>query len=178
MSAATASKGHEKLLISDAGAEIAATTSYVQAQATSPSGTAGVIFLGHSTRRLTIWGHVDAGAAGSIVSIVVGLRACENEPATTDRWYPASKADDVSTNAVLSAAPLLGTPGGSLQPAWSQNTVRPIDCRTAAAVAAADEVPFKFTLDVADALWARISYAQVDGGAAAKILAYYSLSAG
>lgn len=144
---------------------------------TDTAAQAGVIALRQS-RRLTIWGHVDAGAAGSIVSIKVWLRSCPEKPLATDRFYPASKLDDTSTNAVEERAPIAGSPVATLQPAWSQNTIRPLDIRTAAALNAADEIPFRAVFDVADAQWALVTYVQVDGGTAPKLLAYYSLSSG
>jgi hypothetical protein len=170
MASVPASKGIETLLIHDSGAEIACAGSNAYTAAA-----AGVIPL-LGARRLTIWGHVDAGAAGSIVSIVVGLRAAGAPPLSTARFYPASKLDDTSTNAVLAAVPGMGSPAATLAPAWSQNTIRPMDIRTAAAVNATDEVPFRAVFDVTDSTYAFITYAQTDAGAAAKILAYYSLS--
>lgn len=170
MSSIVASKGTEVLLIHSAGAEVACAGSNAYTASS-------VIDLG-SARRMTVWGHVDAGAAGSIVSFIVGLNATSRKPLATARFYPISKLDDSSTNAVLAAVSVVGSPAASLQPAWSQNTLRPMDIRTAAALNAADEIPFRFVVDVSDARWAIVAYGQTDAGAAAKVLAYYSLSNG
>lgn len=140
--------------------------------------TAGVLEVG-THRRLTIWGHVDAGAASNVVSIKLWLSAAQAKPATTGRFYPACKTDDTSTNAVMERAPVAGSPVATLQPAWSQNTLRPFEVRTAAAVAASDEIPFRVIFDVSDARWAMVTVVQTDAiGTAAKLLAYYSFSSG
>lgn len=174
MSSITASKGYEQPLIyagtPPAETEVAATT-------TDQIATSGIIDVG-TARRLTIWGQVDAGAAGSIVVLKVWQRAVRDKPATTGRWYPASKTDDLSANLVEERAPIAGSPVATLAPAWSQNTLRPLDVRTAAAINATDETPFKVTFDVGDARWAMVTFVQADGGAAANVLAYYSLSSG
>ena len=166
-----ATKGYETLLHHTTGAEATLTN-------TDAACAAGVIDLG-THRRLTIWGHVDAGAVGNIVSLKVWLRACLEKPAVTARFYPASKTDDLSTNAVMERAPVAGSPVATLQPAWSQNTMRPFEIRTAAALNAADEIPFRAVFDVSDARWALVTVVQIDAiGTAAKLLAYYSLSSG
>lgn len=159
-----------------AGSNAYASADYVGAHGAQ----GGVIDLGMH-RRLTIWGNVDAGAAGSIVSFAIGLSAAATPPkaTTAGRWFPVSKLDDSSVNAVLAAAPGMGVEvATSLQPAWSTNTIRPMDIRIAAALNAADEIPFVIRLDVEDARWAWVRYAQGDGGAAAKVVAWFSLSSG
>lgn len=184
MTAITASKGYEQPLIYDTtpGTEIACAGSnaYTSAQGKLGDPQAGVIDLG-SSRRLSIFGHVDAGAAGSIVSLVIGLSSARLAPiaSTAGRWAPVSKLDDLSSNAVLEAVPGMGLQSGAtVAPAWSLNTLRPISIRTAAAVNATDETPFRVVIDVGDVRWAWVRYGQADGGAAAKILAYFSLSTG
>lgn len=169
--AIVATKGFETLLHHNSGAEATLTN-------TDTVCTAGVIDLG-THRDLTIWGHVDAGAAGNIVSIKVWLRACKVKPTATERFYPASRTDDLSTNAVMERAPVAGSPVATLAPAWSQNTIRPFEIRTAAAVNATDEIPFRAVFRVSDATWALVTVVQIDAiGTAAKLLAYYSLSSG
>lgn len=186
MTAITSSKGYETPLIytgtPPAEAEIACAgaNAYTSAAGKLGDPQAGVIDLGVS-RRLSIFGHVDAGAAGSIVSLVIGLSAARVAPvaSTSGRWFPVSKLDDLSVNAVLAAVPGMGGGvGATVAPAWSQNTLRPIDIRTAAGVNATDEIPFRVVIDVSDVRWAWVRYGQADAGAAAKILAYFSLSSG
>lgn len=170
MSTVQAEKGYEQGLIYDTtvGAEKAISTTDAVADA-------GVIDL-RQCRKLTIWGQVDAGAAGSIVSLKVWLCSRPDKPAATDRFYPITKLDDTSTNAVEERAPVAGSPVATLQPAWSQNTMRPMELRTAAALNAADEIPFRIVVNVDDARWALVTVVQIDAGTAAKVLAYYSLS--
>lgn len=170
MTAITATKGLETLLHHSNGAEVALST-------TDAVATAGVIDLG-THRRLTIWGHVDSKAIGNIVSLKVWLRSCEKKPAPTERFYPASKTDDTSTNAVMERAPIAGSPVATLQPAWSQNIIRPFEIRTAATLATTDEIPFRAVFEVGDSRWALVTVVQIDGGTPPHLLAYYSLSSG
>lgn len=165
-----ASKGKEKLLHHSSGAEVALST-------TDAVCTAGVLDVG-THRRLTIWGHVDSKAAGNIVSLKLWLSAAEKMPAPTGRFYPACKTDDLSTNAVMERAPVVGSPVATLAPAWSQNTLRPFEVRTAATLNTTDEVPFRVVFDVSDALWALVTVVQIDAGTAPHLLAYYSFSSG
>lgn len=174
MSAVTAGKGSLIGLIYDTnpGTEKAceAANAYALAQG-------GIIDCG-SHHWLNLWLSFDAGAAGSQVSIVVGVTAQSTKPASADRWYQPAVWDGTVTGSVLAAAPGFGSPAITATPDAGACLHRGLEIITEPADGATDEQAILVSVSVRAAKWAIVSYGQVDAGAVSKVLGYYSLSTG
>lgn len=141
---------------------------------------AGIVSVdGGAWRRLRLLVDIDAGAAGSVLGLMVLGSFSNTVPATgvVDDWFALGATDGTWTSTTLNAAGALPANAFSLAPNWFASTVRGTVLLSPAALNAADEIRIAFpAVDITGVRHFQVLYSQQDAGAALTVGLWYSLS--
>lgn len=136
--------------------------------------------IGPVARYITLYIKVTAATAANEVRLIPFVNGDTVSPASgDDEWYPMGVSDVVaSSSAVIAAAQALPTGADwSLDPAWALVNYQGLIIGTRPVVNATDKIRMKIKLDVGDARWIQIVYADVlAAGTKASIAIDYVLS--
>lgn len=155
--------------------------SWVASAALAASGafTASSIISVDQARRLTLWVSytMNASATAGYPQILVAQTAQETLPLTTDDVWYHSQVNDGSVSATLLTGSMPSSVDATIAPEWGSLTLRPVVYRLEGGDASTDKIRLKIPVDVQDARWCFLLYAEEgDSTNPGTFAASYSLS--
>jgi hypothetical protein len=114
----------------------------------------------HLTLLVSVTG-AGAGAVGGVVSLIPLMSAESTEPAPgDDTWFGLGINDGSITGGTLTAASLPSGTDFSVTPDFGRSLNRGLDIRTEPLDANTDTIRMRVKLDVSDAQWVQVLYAE------------------
>lgn len=111
-----------------------------------------------------------------LVSNVASQESASAPAAGADSWYGIGITDGVPTATALGGAVASGA-DYTATPSWSMLTFHPMTIRTRAVSGGSDEIRMRLRIDVSDAMWFQMSYAEAGStGSPSTVTILYSLS--